>query len=161
MTRREKIVCTMGPATSSEEGIAALLDAGMNVARMNFSHGDHADHQVIYDRLRAGAASAGKALAVLADLQGPKIRLGRFADGPHDWATGDQVTITVDDVTGTRDRVSTTYKGLAQDARPGDRLLIDDGKVGLVVAGVDGNDVLCTITEGGPVSNNKGISLPG
>jgi pyruvate kinase len=151
----------MGPATSSEEGIAALLDAGMNVARMNFSHGDHADHQVIYDRLRAGAASAGKALAVLADLQGPKIRLGRFADGPHDWATGDQVTITVDDVTGTRDRVSTTYKGLAQDARPGDRLLIDDGKVGLVVAGVDGNDVLCTITEGGPVSNNKGISLPG
>jgi len=161
MTRRAKIVCTMGPATSSEEGIAALLDAGMNVARMNFSHGDHADHQVIYDRLRAGAASAGKALAVLADLQGPKIRLGRFADGPHDWATGDQVTITVDDVTGTRDRVSTTYKGLAQDARPGDRLLIDDGKVGLVVAGVDGNDVLCTITEGGPVSNNKGISLPG
>ena len=84
----------MGPATSSEEGIAALLDAGMNVARMNFSHGDHADHQVIYDRLRAGAASAGKALAVLADLQGPKIRLGRFADGPHDWATGNQVTIT-------------------------------------------------------------------
>jgi len=161
MTRRAKIVCTMGPATSSEEGIAALLDAGMNVARMNFSHGDHADHQVIYDRLRAGAASAGKALAVLADLQGPKIRLGRFADGPHDWATGDQVTITVDDVTGTRDRVSTTYKGLAQDARPGDRLLIDDGKVGLVVAGVDGNDVLCTVTEGGPVSNNKGISLPG
>ena len=161
MTRRAKIVCTMGPATSSEEGIAALLDAGMNVARMNFSHGDHADHQVIYDRLRAGAASAGKALAVLADLQGPKIRLGRFADGPHDWATGDQVTITVDDITGTRDRVSTTYKGLAQDARPGDRLLIDDGKVGLVVAGVDGNDVHCTVTEGGPVSNNKGISLPG
>ena len=133
MTRRAKIVCTMGPATSSEEGIAALLDAGMNVARMNFSHGDHADHQVIYDRLRAAAAAAGKALAVLADLQGPKIRLGRFADGPHEWSTGDQVTITVDDIVGTRDRVSTTYKGLAQDARPGDRLLIDDGKVGLVV----------------------------
>src|SRR5690349_25085136 len=83
MTRRAKIVCTMGPATSSEEGIAALLDAGMNVARMNFSHGDHADHQVIYDRLRTAAAASGKALAVLADLQGPKIRLGRFADGPH------------------------------------------------------------------------------
>ena len=133
----------------------------MNVARMNFSHGDYADHQVIYDRLRAAAKAAGKALAVLADLQGPKIRLGRFADGPHDWATGDQVTITVDDVVGTRDRVSTTYQGLAQDARPGDRLLIDDGKVGLVVTGVDGNDVHCTVTEGGPVSNNKGISLPG
>src|SRR6476620_4534180 len=161
MTRRAKIVCTMGPATSSEEGIAALLDAGMNVARMNFSHGDHADHQVIYDRLRTAAASAGKALAILADLQGPKIRLGRFADGPHEWPTGDQVTITVDDITGTRDRVSTTYKGLARDARPGDRLLIDDGKVALVVAEVTGPDVHCTVTEGGPVSNNKGISLPG
>ena len=161
MTRRAKIVCTMGPATSSEEGIAALLDAGMNVARMNFSHGDYADHQVIYERLRAAAKSSGKALAVLADLQGPKIRLGRFNDGPHEWNTGDQVTITVDDVVGVQERVSTTYKGLANDARPGDRLLIDDGKVGLVVTQVEGNDVSCTVTEGGPVSNNKGISLPG
>ena len=161
MTRRAKIVCTMGPATSSEEGIAALLDAGMNVARMNFSHGDYADHEVIYHRLRAAAKSADKALAILADLQGPKIRLGRFEDGPHEWPTGEQVTITVDDIVGTRNRVSTTYRGLAQDARPGDRLLIDDGKVGLVVTQVAGNDVLCSVTEGGPVSNNKGISLPG
>ena len=84
MTRRAKIVCTMGPATSSEEGIAALLDAGMNVARMNFSHGDYADHEVIYHRLRSAAKSADKALAILADLQGPKIRLGRFTDGPHE-----------------------------------------------------------------------------
>src|SRR5690242_4927826 len=161
MNRRAKIVCTLGPATSSEEQITALLKAGMNVARMNFSHGDHADHQVIYQRLRAAAAGTGQALAVMADLQGPKIRLGRFADGPHHWATGDRVTITVDDIVGTRDRVSTTYAGLAQDARPGDRLLIDDGKVGLVVAEVTGPDVHCTVTEGGPVSNNKGISLPG
>ena len=161
MTRRAKIVCTMGPATSSEEGVAALLDAGMNVARMNFSHGDYADHKVIYERLRAAAKSADKALAVLADLQGPKIRLGRFTAGPHDWNTGDRVTITVEDVVGTRDRVSTTYAGLAQDARPGDRLLIDDGKVGLVVTQVQGDDVECSVTEGGPVSNNKGISLPG
>ncbi|MGS0688560.1 pyruvate kinase [Nakamurella sp. GG22] len=161
MTRRAKIVCTMGPATSSEEGIAALLDAGMNVARMNFSHGDYADHKVIYDRLRAAAYASGKALAILADLQGPKIRLGRFSDGPHEWNTGENVTITVDDIVGTRDRVSTTYRGLAQDARPGDRLLIDDGKVGLVVTHVRDNDVMCSVTEGGPVSNNKGISLPG
>ena len=129
MTRRAKIVCTMGPATSSEEGIAALLDAGMNVARMNFSHGDYADHQVIYDRLRAAAEASGKALAILADLQGPKIRLGRFADGPHDWNTGDQVTITVDDVVGTRDRVSTTYKGLAQ-RRPARRPAADRRRQG-------------------------------
>ena len=161
MTRRAKIVCTLGPATSSEEGIAALLDAGMNVARMNFSHGAHEDHEVIYHRLRAAAERSGKALAIMADLQGPKIRLGKFAEGPHDWNTGDQVVITVDDCEGTKDRVSTTYKGLATDARPGDRLLIDDGKVGLVVTQVDGNDVHCAVTEGGPVSNNKGISLPG
>jgi pyruvate kinase len=151
----------MGPATSSEEGIAALIDAGMNVARMNFSHGDYADHEAIYHRLRAAAKSADKALAILADLQGPKIRLGRFSDGPHEWNTGDQVTITVDDIVGTKDRVSTTYLGLAQDARPGDRLLIDDGKVGLVVTEIENNDVKCLVTEGGPVSNNKGISLPG
>jgi pyruvate kinase len=151
----------MGPATSSEEGIAALLDAGMNVARMNFSHGDYADHEVIFHRLRAAAKHADKALAILADLQGPKIRLGRFTDGPHEWNTGDQVTITVDDIVGSRERVSTTYRGLAQDARPGDRLLIDDGKVGLVVTQITGNDVECAVTEGGPVSNNKGISLPG
>jgi pyruvate kinase len=109
MARRAKIVCTMGPATSSEQGIAALPDAGMNVARMNVSHGDQADRQVIYDRLRTAATSAGKALAILANLQGLKIRLGRFADGPHDWPIGDQITITVDDITGTRERVSATY----------------------------------------------------
>jgi pyruvate kinase len=160
-TRRAKIVCTLGPATSSAEAIAALLDAGMNVARMNFSHGDHANHEVIYHRLRDAAKATGQALAIMADLQGPKIRLGRFADGPHHWNTGDAVTITVQDIVGTKDRVSTTYQGLARDARPGDRLLIDDGKVALTVTAVDGDDVHCTVTEGGPVSNNKGISLPG
>lgn len=161
MERRAKIVCTLGPATSSAEAISSLIEAGMNVARMNFSHGDHADHQVVYQRVRDAAATLGQTVGILADLQGPKIRLGRFVDGPHEWATGEQVTITVDDCEGTRDRVSTTYKGLATDARPGDRLLIDDGKVGLVVTAVEGNDVRCTVTEGGPVSNNKGISLPG
>ena len=103
----------------------------------------------------------GKAVGVLADLQGPKIRLGRFADGPTVWSNGELVRITVDDVEGTHDRVSTTYKELAQDAVAGDRLLVDDGKVGLVVESVEGNDVVCRVTEGGPVSNNKGVSLPG
>jgi pyruvate kinase len=97
----------------------------------------------------------------MADLQGPKIRLGRFAAGSAYWQTGDTVRITVDDCDGTHDRVSTTYKQLAEDAAPGDRLLIDDGKVALAVAQVDGNDVVCAVTEGGPVSNNKGLSLPG
>ena len=161
MDRRAKIVCTLGPATSSEEAITSLIEAGMNVARMNFSHGDYADHQIVHGFVRSAAEKLGKTVGILADLQGPKIRLGRFSDGPHVWETGSTVTITVDDIVGTADRVSTTYKGLANDARPGDRLLIDDGKVGLVVTSVEGNDVQCLVTEGGPVSNNKGISLPG
>ena len=161
MERRAKIVCTLGPATSSEDAITKLIEAGMNVARMNFSHGDYADHAKVHGYVRAAADRLGMTVGILADLQGPKIRLGRFADGPHEWDTGKAVTISVEDFTGTQDRVSTTYKGLANDARPGDRLLIDDGKVGLVVTSVEGNDVHCTVTEGGPVSNNKGISLPG
>jgi pyruvate kinase len=133
----------------------------MDVARLNFSHGAHADHEMAYKRVRAASDAAGRAVGILADLQGPKIRLGRFADGPTEWRTGEKVRITVDDCEGTHDRVSTTYKQLAEDARAGDRLLVDDGKVGLVVDEIDGNDVVCTVTEGGPVSNNKGLSLPG
>jgi pyruvate kinase len=133
----------------------------MDVARMNFSHGSHSDHKEVYDLIRAAAAESGRAVGIMGDLQGPKIRLGTFAGGPVEWATGDIVRITVEDVAGTHDRVSTTYKGLAKDAKPGDRLLVDDGKVGLVVKGVEGQDVVCEVTEGGPVSNNKGVSLPG
>ncbi len=161
MERRAKIVCTLGPATSSLEAITSLIESGMNVARMNFSHGDYADHKIVHGHVRAAAEKLGRTVGILADLQGPKIRLGRFANGPHEWISGDLITITVDDVLGSANRVSTTYKGLANDARPGDRLLIDDGKVGLVVTTVEGNDVNCIVTEGGPVSNNKGISLPG
>src|SRR5919198_3352073 len=133
----------------------------MDVARMNFSHGSRSDHKQVYDLVRAAAAESGHAVGILADLQGPKIRLGTFAAGPVEWKTGEVVRITVEDVAGTHDRVSTTYKGLARDAKAGDRLLVDDGKVGLVVKEVDGQDVVCEVTEGGPVSNNKGISLPG
>jgi pyruvate kinase len=133
----------------------------MDVARMNFSHGSHSDHKQVYDMVRAASDETGHAVGVLADLQGPKIRLGTFAGGPVEWRTGDTVRITVEDVAGTHDRVSTTYKGLARDARKGDRLLVDDGKVGLEVIEVDGPDVVCRVTEGGPVSNNKGLSLPG
>ncbi|MEU4526027.1 pyruvate kinase [Amycolatopsis sp. NPDC024027] len=161
MSRRAKIVCTLGPATATPEKMRALVDAGMDVARMNFSHGSHGDHKQVYDLIRAAAAESGRAVGILADLQGPKIRLGTFAGGPVEWHNGDIVRITVEDVAGTHDRVSTTYKGLAKDAKPGDRLLVDDGKVGLVVQKVEGQDVVCEVTEGGPVSNNKGVSLPG
>lgn len=133
----------------------------MDVARLNFSHGAHADHEVAYKRVRQASDAAGRAVGILADLQGPKIRLGRFADGPTEWRTGETVRITVDECEGTHDRVSTTYKQLAEDAVAGDRLLVDDGNIGLTVTEVDGNDVVCTVTEGGRVSNNKGLSLPG
>ena len=104
----------------------------MDVARLNMSHGEHADHKANYEWVRAASDSTGRAVGILADLQGPKIRLGRFKEGSTVWATDEVVRITVDDVEGTHDRVSTTYKELAQDASPGDRLLVDDGKVGLV-----------------------------
>lgn len=119
----------------------------MDVARLNFSHGEHSDHEENYNRVRAASDVTGKAVGVLADLQGPKIRLGRFAEERTTWANGELVRITVDEVVGTHDRVSTTYKQLAEDAKAGDRLLVDDGKVGLVVTGVEGNDVVCRVTE--------------
>ncbi len=160
VTRRVKIVCTMGPATASPERMLGLVEAGMDVARLNFSHGTHEDHQKVYDLVRSSAEQAGRAVAVLADLQGPKIRLGKFANGPHDWRTGDLVVITSDDILGTPDRVSCTYTRLPQEVKTGDRLLIDDGKVAVEVAAVEGNDIRCLVVEGGMVSNNKGVSLP-
>ncbi|MFC6145447.1 pyruvate kinase [Corynebacterium nasicanis] len=161
MSRRTKIVCTLGPAVASKDAIRRLVEDGMDVARLNFSHGDHADHEQNYKWVREATDVTGRAVGILADLQGPKIRLGRFIDGATVWETGETVRITVDDVEGTHDRVSTTYKNLAKDAKPGDRLLVDDGKVGLTCVSVDGNDVVLEVTEGGPVSNNKGVSLPG
>jgi pyruvate kinase len=161
MSRRAKIVCTLGPATDTIERCRALVEAGMDVARLNFSHGEHSEHGRRFQEVRHAAAAAGRNVAVLADLQGPKIRLGRFADGPVEWATGDRVRITVEEVEGTHDRVSTTYAQLADDVRPGDKLLVDDGNVALVAVEIDGPDVVCDVTEGGMVSNNKGLSLPG
>ena len=161
MSRRAKIVCTLGPATSSSDQITALVEAGMDVARLNFSHGVHEHHATAYRRVREASDATGHAVAVLADLQGPKIRLGTFADGPVQWPTGAQVCITVEDVVGTAERVSTTYKNLSDDVRVGDRLLVDDGKLALTVVRVQGPDVFCLVVEGGEVSNNKGLSLPG
>ncbi len=161
MSRRAKIVCTLGPATATPEKVRDLVAAGMDVARMNFSHGSQSDHKQVYDLVRAASDECGRAVGIMADLQGPKIRLGTFAGGKAEWRIGDVVRITVEDIEGTHDRVSTTYKGLARDAKSGDRLLVDDGNVGLTVLEVDNQDVVCEVTEGGKVSNNKGLSLPG
>jgi pyruvate kinase len=161
VNRRAKIVCTLGPATATAPQLAELIDAGMDVARLNFSHGSQAEHSAVYDTVRRIAAERGRAVGVLADLQGPKIRLGRFAEGPVFWADGEQIVITTSACAGDHDRVSTTYDGLAADVRPGDRLLVNDGKIELRVLDVDDTDVRCEVIHGGPVSDNKGISLPG
>ena len=151
----------MGPAVESPEKVAELIAAGMNMARLNLSHGGYEEHQNRLDRVRAAAAAANVPVAIRVDLQGPKIRLARFKDGPHELARGDVFTITTDEVEGTKDKCGTTYKGLAGDCRPGDRILIDDGKVTLEVVHVKGNDVVTTVIQPGFVSNNKGINLPG
>lgn len=159
--RRAKIVCTLGPAVESIEKITELIDAGMNMARLNLSHGSHDEHQKRVDLVRSAAKKANKAVAILVDLQGPKIRLGRFSSGPHELSRGDTFTITTDDIAGTKDKVSTTYKGLPGDCKVGDSIMIDDGKVSVQVVQVKGSDVITKVIQPGMVSNNKGINLPG
>ena len=160
--RRAKIVCTLGPATESSEQVQALVDAGMDVARINRSHGSAEEAEVLIGRVRAAAEASGRPVAVLVDLQGPKIRLGTFVgDQKVKLDKGDEFTITIDDVLGTVKRASTTFKGLPGDCRPGDRLLIDDGNVAVRVMAVTDTDVVTKVEVPGYVSNNKGINLPG
>ena len=143
--RRAKIVCTLGPAVQSPEQVKALIDAGMNMARLNLSHGSYEEHQARLNLVRAAAQAAGRPVAILVDLQGPKIRLARFSAGPHDLVRGDIFTITTDEVEGTKERVGTTYKGLPGDCKKGDRILIDDGKVTVEVIEIKGSDVITKV----------------
>ncbi|KAD3633046.1 pyruvate kinase [Arthrobacter yangruifuii] len=159
--RRAKIVATFGPAIASYENTVAVLRAGVNVARMNMSHGDHSVHNATYENVRKASAELGMPVGIFADLQGPKIRLGRFTEEPHFLNVGDTFTITTDDIPGTKDICSTTYKGLPGDVKVGDFLLIDDGKVKLRAVDVTANNVVTQVVVPGKVSNNKGINLPG
>lgn len=159
--RNAKIVCTIGPATAPIDEMRKLVGAGMDVARINRSHGSAAEHEQVYRNIRQAAEELGRNVAVLVDLQGPKIRLEKFADGPHELAVDDVFTITTRDVEGTKDICGTTFKGLPGDCKPGDSLLIDDGKVRLEVTSVTETDVVTKVVVPGPVSNNKGINLPG
>ncbi|MFC5370149.1 pyruvate kinase [Arcanobacterium bovis] len=159
--RRAKIVCTLGPAVGSKERIVELVKAGMNVARINASHGSHAEHEERINWVREAAAELDTPVAVLVDLQGPKIRLGNFAEGPVLLQNGDIFTITTEDVPGDKDLVSTTHKGLPGDCHPGDTILIDDGKVQVRVVDVDGPRVRTEVVVGGTVSDHKGVNLPG
>ena len=160
--RRAKIVCTLGPATSTTESVLALVEAGMDVARLNLSHGDYADHEKVYRMVREASDRTGRGVGVLVDLQGPKIRLGRLASGPVDLEAGQEFTITTRDVPGDGTIASTTYDGLPGDVGPGDRVLIDDGRVSLEVVSVEGGtDVVTKVVAAGRISNHKGINLPG
>ncbi|MDQ8701599.1 pyruvate kinase [Streptomyces sp. LHD-70] len=160
--RRAKIVCTLGPATDSYDQIKALVEAGMDVARFNLSHGTYAEHEERFKRVREAAEETGRSVGILADLQGPKIRLGRFTEGPVLLERGDDFTITVEDgIQGDRQTCGTTYDGLAADVTTGERILVDDGKVTLEVTDVDGPRVHTTVIEGGMVSDHKGLNLPG
>src|SRR5271166_4387883 len=160
--RRAKIVCTIGPASHTEEMIRELMLRGMNVARLNFSHGSHEDHARVIRRLRKVASALGRTICILQDLQGPKIRTGRL----HDRVAvalqkGQTVTITARDVLGTSDRISTTYQELARDVKPGEHILLSDGRIELVVRQVSGADVVCEVLNGGTLGEHQGINLPG
>lgn len=159
--RRAKIVCTLGPATCSAEKISALIDAGMNVARINRSHGSQAEDEETISMIRAAAKDKGRPIAILVDLQGPKIRLETFAEGPQRLEKGDQFTITTRDVRGTKEIVGTTFKGLPGDCKPGDQLLIDDGNISVRVKEVTDTDVVTEVEVPGVVSDHKGLNLPG
>jgi pyruvate kinase len=159
--RRAKIVCTLGPASREPTFIGHLIDEGMNVARINFSHGDYADHEAAIAAVRREAAARGQSVAVLQDLQGPKIRVGRFTEGAVELEPGAEFVITTRDVKGTQEAVSTTYPQLPRDVKPGDVMLLDDGLLQLEVDEVDEVDVHTRVLVGGLLKNNKGINLPG
>ncbi len=161
MSRRAKIVCTLGPATSSPPEVARLVRAGMDVARLNMSHGTHEQHQAAYDAVRAACDETGHSVGVLVDLQGPKIRLGTFPGGPVMLRPGDGFTITAEDIPGSTEQASTTYSGLAGDVKPGDQILVDDGRVVLEVTMIRGERVRTRVLVGGPISDHKGLNIPG
>ena len=162
LRRRAKIVCTIGPVSNSEEMIRELMLRGMDVARLNFSHGTHEQHAVVIERLRKVSAGLGRSICILQDLQGPKIRTGRLkSHAPVALKQGQSVTITPKDVEGTTEIIATTYQNLADDVKPGERILLSDGRIELVVHEVCNGEVVCEVLNGGMLGENQGINLPG
>ncbi len=159
--RRTKIVATLGPSSEDVETITRLVGAGVNVFRLNFSHGSHDDHRRLYERVRAVTADSAPATAILGDLCGPKIRVGTLAGGSIQLAAGEQVTVTTRDVEGGPGLIPTQYAALAEDVRPGDRILLDDGNLELQVEGAEGSEIACTVVTGGRLKSRKGMNLPG
>jgi pyruvate kinase len=158
--QKTKIVCTIGPASESTEVMKQMMEAGMNVARLNFSHGDFTAHKKVIDNLRTAALSVGRRIAIMADLSGPKMRIGKIDPEPVELRPGETFTLTTDDIIGNKDRVSVSFPRLPQSVKPGDTLFLNDGYIQLEVASIKGNDVLCTVRVGGELRSRKGLNLP-
>ena len=158
---KTKIVCTIGPASESPEVMRQLIEAGMDVARLNFSHGEFASHQRVVERLRAAAAAAGRHVAIMADLPGPKMRIGTIAPEPVELKPGEPFVLTTEKIIGDRGRVSVTFARLPQVVKPGDTLFLNDGQIQLEVVKAHGTEVDCTVRVGGELRSRKGLNLPG
>lgn len=158
---KTKIVCTIGPASESQEVIEEMIRAGMNVARLNFSHGDFESHGMIIEKLRTGARAVGRRLAIMADLPGPKMRIGQLVQEPIELKSGDPFTLTTEDIVGDRRRVSMTFNRLPQAVKPGETLYLNDGLIQLEVENIARNDVKCKVMVGGELRSKKGLNLPG
>ena len=159
--RKTKIICTMGPATDSDEVLEKLMQGGMNVARFNFSHGSHEEQKERMDRLKAMREKCGKPVAMLLDTKGPEIRTGIFEEGKVTLEPGQQFVLTGREIRGNASMASITYPQLYQDEKPGNRILIDDGLIELIVKEIRGEDIICTVVNGGVISNHKGVNVPG
>ncbi len=157
---KTKIICTIGPASESREVMVQMIQAGMNVARLNFSHGEFSAHKRVIENLRAASLSAGRRIAIMADLSGPKMRIGKIDPEPVELRQGEAFTLTTDDIVGDKNRVSVSFRGLPQSVKPGDTLFLNDGYIQLEVVDIKGNDVLCTVRVGGELRSRKGLNLP-
>src|SRR5687767_10035717 len=158
---KTKVVATIGPASETPEMLARLIRAGLNVARLNFSHGDFSQHAQLIRRIREAAETTGRRVAIMADLPGPKMRLGKIEPEPSQLAPGDNFTLTNQDIVGNAQRVSMSFEPLPRVVKVGNRLFLNDGLVQLVVERVSGNDVECTVAVGGELRSRKGLNLPG
>jgi pyruvate kinase len=161
LLRKAKIVCTIGPASESVETLKKLIHAGMNVARLNFSHGTHEEHASRIANIRQACEETGKQIAILLDTKGPEIRTGNLAVDAVELVEGNTITLTTEEVAGTAERVSITYADLPRDVKPGDTILIDDGLIGLTVEAVHGGEIVCRIKNGGTLKSKKGVNVPG
>ena len=160
-SHKTKLVCTIGPASDSQAILEQMIMAGMNVARINFSHGDFSSHGRVIETIRAAASSTGRRIAIMADLPGPKIRIGKLASEPIDLNQGDEFTLTTEEIVGDANRVSVSFQALPEVVKPGDALFLNDGYIELKVEQNEGTETRCRVIVGGELRSHKGLNLPG